>query len=171
VALPAGGKLLQGVEAEISFAYDLRTIKSVYGMISDKVYLSIDGRRCEQPITTAAIVVDNFSGQDRAGAAECEIAPAFHNFGRVKAGQALSKEITISNAGKSPLIIRAVSTRKGSATSLKAGTVIEAGKSLQFTVSLSAEGGTGVKTGGITIIVNEPNYPMREVRVAAEIEK
>ncbi len=161
--------LAAGERAAVTITYDLRGAEPIYGTISGMVYLSIDGRRCELPITVSAIAVDNFDGQDPALAAKCAITPAFHNFGKVTAGQTVSKEIVMTNQGKSPLVIRNVSARRGMSTSLKEGTEIAAGGIAQFTVSLDATGNYGIITGGITIIVNEPEHPMREVRLAAEI--
>jgi hypothetical protein len=113
--------------------------------------------------------VDDFGGQDPSLAAGCAIAPAFHNFGTVKSGQTAEGRVTISNTGKSPLVIRSVASRRGASTSLKEGTVIAPGGSGVFAVSLDTTEGYGLITGGITIIVNEPEHPMREIRLAVEI--
>lgn len=166
VAVP--GKLSAGERGSITLTYDLRRLKSLYGMISDQVYLTVDGLRRELPVNVSAIVVDDFGGQDPALGAGCVITPTYYNFGAVKAGDPASGTMTISNPGKSPLIIRSVDARRGAATSLKEGTVIAPGKSGEFTVSLDTTGGR-LKTGRIIIIVNEQQHPMREIRLNARI--
>ncbi len=165
----APAQILAGGQSSVTLTWDLRGGEPLYGVVSEMVYLSIDGRRCELPITASAIVTDDFGKQDAAAHPECVITPAFHNFGEVKAGQTASCEIIISNPGSAPLIVRSVTPRGGAGTSLREGDMILPGGRTIYNVWLETSGGHGIKTGGITIIVNEPEHPMREIRLAAEV--
>ncbi len=50
------GELPAGETVTITVTYDLRGAKPVSGIISDRVYLSVDGRRCELSVNVSAIV-------------------------------------------------------------------------------------------------------------------
>lgn len=155
-----------------TFTYDLSaTPQPVYGMISDIVSFAVNGRVPEMTVSAHAVAVEDFSGMDPRYIPSCYINPVFHNFGKIGTRETVSREIVISNTGTGPLIIRSVTPRANTQSDLAAGTEIAPGKSHRFTVSMKLQGGGGVKTGGITLVTNDPDRPLRDIRLAAEAEK
>lgn len=159
-----------GEKALMTVTYDLRAAGSVYGMVSERIFLIVNGRQSNLPVNVNAIVVDDFSGVDKTIAPKLSMDPVFHSFSDVARGENISKEVTISNTGRTPLIIRSVSARKNTESDLKEGTVIMPGGNITVTVTLAVpKDAYGVISGGITIISNDPERPMREFRTAAEV--
>lgn len=157
-------------KAFMTVTYDLRAAGSVYGMVSDRIILTINGKRSNLPVNANAIITDDFSGIDKETAPIMVLDPAYHSFGRITRDEKLSREITISNTGATPLIIRNVSARKNTGSDLKEGAVIKPGESITTTITMTVSKDTyGIISGGITIISNDPEKPMRELRIAAEV--
>lgn len=157
-------------KATITLTYDL-SAKTKYGLLSDQLRLKVNGKAALLPINTDGTGVDDLSKMSKKTAPLMLLSSGFVNFGKSKAGSPLNKTITITNTGASPLIIRNVQCRANSRTSLKEGDQIEAGKSMEMTVSLVPEAGeTGSVFGSIVIISNDPDRPMREIRINANIE-
>jgi len=177
---PAGTGLLKvrvpdilkpGERALATVTYDLSGTNSLYGMISDRVYFTVNGKQVNLPVNANAIVVDDFSTTDPDTAPKLSLDPIFHNFGKAAKGETLSKEIAVTNTGHAPLIIRNVSPGKNIQCDLKEGTVIKADEIVNATVTMTIpKDGRGVISGRVIIISNDPERPMREFRTAAEIQ-
>lgn len=164
------GSVASGEVISATFTYNLTGPTPVYGILTDRVFLTINGKKSDLPISCTAIAVDDFSYLDRSEAPVCSIEPAIYNFGTVKQGKDLSAKITITNKGNDPLIIRNVDSRRNARCDLKSGTVIEAGREIIFNAGMTAEGIYGIATSSIVLIVNDPERPMREIKLAAEIK-
>ncbi len=161
-----------GEKSLMTVTYDLRAADPVYGMVSDRIFLIINGRQSNLPVNVNAIVVDDFSRVDKETAPKLLMDPVFHNFGETGVGERLSKEIIITNAGSTPLIIRSVSARRNTESDLKEGAVIKPGGNITVTISMTVpKDAYGVISGGIAIISNDPERPMREFRAAAEVRE
>ena len=79
--------------------------------------------------------------------------------------------LTLHNRGTSELVIRAVECGKGLSTSLTAESRLQPNESLACTVSFDpAEADYGTVTAWLVLITNDPNRPMRRVRVTATVE-
>ena len=157
-------------KATITLTYDLSE-RTKYGMLSDQFRLKVNGKSALLPINTDGTGVDDLSKMSKKTAPLMLLSSGFVNFGKSKIGAPLNKTITITNTGASPLIIRNVQCRSNSRTTLKEGDQIEAGASLDMTISLTPETGeTGSVFGSIVIISNDPDRPMREIRINANIE-
>lgn len=168
----APASLEPGGKGSVTMTYDLSgSVTPVYGMISDRIYLSVDGIISDMAISAYAIAIDDFSDIDPLRIAGCYIDPVFHNFGKLSPGSIMSKEITLSNTGNGPLIIRDASPRSNTTCSLTAGTQIMPGKTIKFTITVTAPETEGIKTAGVTLITNDPERPMREVRAAVDVIK
>ena len=162
-------RICAGCRGEITITYDL-TRTTFYGRYNDRIYLIIGGRRQEIPISTAFTAIDA-PPADLRKAPVVAISPMFYNFGEARAGAQLTKKITLSNEGTAPLIVRWVSSREGISTTLRAGTVVAAGASVEFSITMAMAAGSsdGVTSGAVIIITNDPERPVREVRLAATL--
>ena len=162
--------LAPGEKAMINLTYDLSGSSNVYGMLTHRLYLNVNGKISELPLTLNGIATDKFEPEDIPTAAHCEISPAYRHFGDVEQGTTLECRVEIANTGKSTLIIRDVTTRKNTECPLARGTKIAPGKSISTTIRVRVGNDSyGMVTGGISFVVNDPARPYREVRVAADV--
>lgn len=166
----APASIAPGERSTITLTYDLSPQTPTYGMLSDRIRLSVNGKASDMVISAHAIAIEDFS-ETGIKTPEVHISPVFHNFGKAKQGNVLTKEITISNTGTAPLIIRSVSMRNGTECSLQAGTTVDPGKEIKISVSINTKKANGIITGGVTLITNDPERPMRDIRIAAEVVK
>lgn len=167
-AVPA--RLAAGEKGIITLTYDLSGSNLNYGMLTRKLYLKVNGTTSELPLTLNGIAVDHFSPKDTAVAAHCEITPVYRHFGDVKPGTVLECSVEIKNTGRSKLIIRDVAARKNTEYSLATGTEIAPGKSISVMVRVrTGNNSYGLVTGGISLVVNDPARPYREIRFAADV--
>lgn len=140
-----------------------------YGLLRDRFRLTFNGVEATEEIVTTAIGVDDMKPSRRAPKAE--ITPIYHNFQEVKVGELCSVEVTITNSGKEDLVIRSVAPREFCTIDLREGEVIPRGESITRVMTLRAEYvGYGTLYGGVMIVLNDPERPVRELRVAAEVQ-
>lgn len=167
--IAAPERLAPGEKGLVTFTYDLTEGGEAYGLLTDRVLVSVDGEQAGLPFTANAIAVDDFSGMDAARAARCEVSPMNRDFGDVQPGSVLEVEVVLSNVGQSDLIIRSVSLRRDTSCPLEPGTVIAPGAALSVPVTLTvSEEAYGRVAGGMSFVVNDPMRPFREVRLGAE---
>ena len=167
-AVPA--RLAAGEKGIITLTCDLSGSNLNYGMLTRKLYLKVNGTTSELPLTLNGIAVDHFSPKDTAVAAHCEITPVYRHFGDVKPGTVLECSVEIKNTGRSKLIIRDVAARKNTEYSLATGTEIAPGESISVMVRVrTGNNSFGLVTGGISLVVNDPARPYREIRFAADV--
>ena len=171
-AVPA--RLAAGEKSMITLTYDLSGSSTgknnIYGMLTHKLYLKVNGKISELPLSLNGIAIDHFEPKDTASAAHCEITPVYRHFGDVEQGTILECSVEIKNTGRSKLIIRDVTARKNTEYSLAKGTEIAPGKSISITLRLrTGKDSYGLVTGGITFVVNDPARPYREIRLAADV--
>ena len=142
-----------------------------YGLLRDRIELLVDGERTGREITTTAVGIDNFAKEkSNAPRPKAEIEPIFHDFGSARKGSRLSVEVTIRNSGSAPLVVRSVVPRSGTTIGLSGGEVIASGESrvVELTYTVPIEGYDTVY-GGAMIVENDPLRPVRELRVAANV--
>ncbi|MDR0510481.1 MAG: DUF1573 domain-containing protein [Rikenellaceae bacterium] len=170
LSITAPQQLAPGTRGEITVTYDLSG-GPAWGRMSDDIYLWLNGIKVENPIMTAAVGVDAFGGIAADAAPRAKLPSLFHHFGEAAAGKTLVKEFTLSNEGKSPLTVRDVQCGGKASTSLKAETQIAAGKEITFKVMLSTNDTANGRTAGtVTIILNDPAKPLRELRVVSNVK-
>ena len=168
----ASAEVKPGGKAPLTLTYNLKS-GNLWGMLSDKFFITVNGEKCNIPFVVTGIATDDFSGMTReefAVAPRAALQSQFYHFGDVKKGVERSREFVMTNQGEKPLIIRNVSGNGNISTDLKEGTVIEPGGQKSFTVTLNTEGATSGKyMRSLVIILNDPQRPMREIRLAATI--
>lgn len=161
-------KINPGEEAVITFTYDLSSDREIYGTLYDKIYLTINDRKSSVGISANAMATDNFSDTDISKAPKIHISEEFINFGEIAIGSTASKDVKIYNKGKMPLTIRSISSRRGTTTGLQEGTVILPGKKICVSVSMTPKSEYGTAYGGVTLVTNDPDNPVAEIRCVAE---
>ncbi len=159
-----------GEQGELELTLEVPTSSSTYGTIRDQFEVVIDGKPTGIPFTVEALVVDSPDeaigerGSARAATdtqtvriGECRIDSGVH-----------SGEFELLNRGEEELVVRAVECTAGIGCSLKAGTRIAAGKGVRVKALFDTGAfDYGASVGRITMVVNDPEHPVRRVRVSA----
>ena len=85
-------------------------------------------------------------------------------------GEEKTKNFTVTNTGRLPLIVRYVHPDEHMSVTLKQGTVILPGGSVTFSGTLRTEGARSGRFMGTTVIIlNDPQRPMRELRLTGNV--
>ncbi len=164
--------LCAGCRGEFVVTCDL-TKTTLWGMISQNLRVTVDGKTAKQPIAVSAIGVDdmpNIGKEPTYPAPAARLNSQFQNFGDAREGETLRTVFTLSNDGEAPLEIRAVQPGEGVKCSLRAGSRVAAGKSVDFYVEWKVPATKNRLTRSIVIIVNDPMRPMREIRLTANVK-
>lgn len=156
----------------LTITYDLRNA-DVWGRVENEFDITVNGRRCDMKFSSTGIAADDFSAispEQSVMSPKAVFVNQYHNFGNVKAGSANRRSFTFVNDGGSPLVVRYVKCGDGVTTTLRAGTTVPAGGELNFDTTLTiGNDAKGKVNGDITIIFNDPDRPLREIRLAATI--
>lgn len=160
-----------GCRGNITLTYDLSGGQARYGMISDIVKISVDGKESGHPVFTSMIGIDDFSGQNVSTGPKLFLDSQIYNFGEVRSRTLpYVHRMTASNQGKETLYIRSVASKTGCRTTLREGMSIPPGASLPFELLLySGTYGPGEVFESLILITNDPLRPVREIRVTAKI--
>ncbi|MDR0511061.1 MAG: DUF1573 domain-containing protein [Rikenellaceae bacterium] len=162
--------LCAGCRGELTFTCDL-TGKQAWGALSDETWLYVNGRRAPDPVRSVAVGVDDFGRVDGETAPAAKFAPFYHNFGEAGRDAPLVKEMTLSNDGKTTLVVRHVKCEDKITTSLVAGTKVEPGKAHTFTMTISPDkSDMGRIAGNMTVIINDPKHPRQDLRLVVNIK-
>ncbi len=170
LSVTAPRTLHPGARGEITVTYDLSET-SFYGRQTDRIIPVIDGVRQNLVLSATFTAIDRRDGVAPDEGPEIVISPMFHHFGDAGRTDKLSRKVRLTNEGRQPLIIRWVNTKPFVAAGLKAGTVVEPGAGIEFTVALDpSELDGGLNTGSVTVISNDPLRPVREIRFAVNVK-
>ena len=164
--LPPGGK---GV---MTLSYDLREA-DLWGRLNDEFHLVINGTPAKTRFSATGIATEDFSSlsqQELDQAAKAIFSSQYYHFGNLKAGSIRKREFTITNSGNQPLRIQYLKQGPHTTVTLHEGMTLNPGQRITFTATLNT---TGVESGrfmdNTVIILNDPQRPMREIRLAATI--
>lgn len=162
-------------KGQILFTLGLEGRRDVWGNFSDLVRLTADGTELALPLRVRGTVTDNFAdlyrGRDMARAPRSAMRSQFCHFGKVKAsGGTLTHTFEIANEGDEDLVIRkAEPDRDRIAYSLDKTVVPKGGKAV-LKLTLDPQGASGRISRKVTLVLNDPLRPVREVRVVADVQ-
>lgn len=143
----------------------------MYGKQVYRVIPVVDGIQQSPGITVTIIATDDFSRINKAEAPSAVFSAAFYNFGTVKPGAKPTHTFTLTNEGKTDLVIRSIEPQAGISVDVIKGVKIEPGKTAEIKCTLNTSGAKkGTFTRVVSIITNDPGRPMRELRLAASVE-
>ncbi len=170
LAVDAPDTICAGCKGTITFTYQLDRTPRSYGTMSDVFTVSLNGTPSNNRFTATAIGTDDFSETDLGQAPRAQLDESFHNFEEIRRGQTYTHTFTLSNTGAQPLAIRRIVLRNGLETSLKEGTTVPPGGSIDFSVGLrTAAYNPGRLFETLSFIVNDPRKPLRDIRLTAII--
>lgn len=162
-----------GQRAQIDLAYAMSADNPRYGTLRDALEVVVDGRSRGTMIVAHGIWVDAppAPGAD-SRLAKAEFSENFIKFGPIRSNDGLHRRyFTLANTGRADLNVRAVECEGGVGVSLSPGRRIAPGDAVRVEVSLNpAQHPYGVLSTHLVIVTNDPERPMRRIRVTAIIE-
>lgn len=162
-----------GERGEINFAYTLPAGSPRYGTLRDALTIHIDGRRSETVLVAHAIGVDDPTAMNKAVAPQARPEPSIVKFGPVKHSAPIQcRTFVLANPGGSDLIVRAVENNGHITSTLEPGCTIPPGghRTVELLLDPSAQD-YGIMTDHLLIVTNDPERPMRRLRITAIIEE
>lgn len=164
--IPAKGR------GKLIVTYDAATADT-YGFASHRIYLTLNGSNdYKNSVGVSATIEEDFSNlttTQLANAPVAEFSEKTHDFGDIRQGDKKEFTFTLSNAGKSDLIIRNVRSSCGCTAVAPATKVIAAGKSAPIKVTFDSRGKRGRQSKTITVITNDPKNPTTLLRISSNI--
>ncbi len=166
--------LAPGEEATINFGYSLPSGCNIYGTLSDKAYLTIDGVAAQYPLIVGGVAID--SRNDYADNVEPSIAVSknFIKFGALNStSPTQSQGLFIENTGEEPLIIRALELERESfSVRIDGASTIAKGEKRFLTIEAHpSKLPYGAVVDKLRIVSNDPTHPMTTIRISAVVER
>ena len=160
-------------EAEIDFGYMLDAASSLYGTLRDVLSVEVNGKTGKSPLVISAIAIDPRDKFDENEPPKAQLSENFIKFGVLNnTSRTVSHRITISNNGLSPLRIRKIESENGLTEGVVDKSSIDSDKEATLTVTLKTEGAMpGAITDRLRIVTNDPQSPVRTIKVTAIIER
>ena len=168
-----GAELKANEEGVLVFLYDAAK-RGTFGDVSDVI--TIQTNDSIQPVKSIFYDVNIQEDFSKLNQKKLEKAPKISvdntvvDFGKVKTQESATKSITITNTGKSKLIIHNIQSPASNIVPATTNAVIEAGKSMILEVKFNAEK-AGKNTGFLKIISNDPAQDILSINVEAEMTK
>ncbi len=146
---------------------------ALYGILTDSVFLAVDNT-APLKVDLTAILEEDFSRLTEADRAKAPVVRTDGDrvdFGRIERnGGLVSRTFTISNDGKSDLLLRRVYTIDPGVTIKTSSDKIKKGKHATVTVTVDPAKLPGdILNARIQIIANDPEMPITIVRAVGEI--
>ena len=166
------GVVRPGEKAELVLTYRPDSTLSDVGFQRDTFSLAVAGQFESIPVDAQVAVVEVFPGQDKhVPVPGLSISNSYLNLHDIPADSPdRTLPYTVRNIGKAPLTIRSVDCPDGISCSLRQGTVVEPGRTVQFvlTVRFSAfPEGKFFET--VRVLSNDPARPVKSLLLAARI--
>lgn len=148
--------------------------KNDWGFLIDRVDVAINGVPVQDTyLTISATVEEDFSKLtpdqlDKAPVARFD--ESVYDFGSMKQNASVEHDFVFTNAGKSDLIIRKVTSSCGCTAVQPKDNVIKPGTSSSVKAIFSSGNRSGKQSKAITIITNDPKQPQIILRVTGNVE-
>ena len=152
--------------ANIRITFDAKR-KNQYGFTSENIELKTDDTEAtEKSFSVYATTEEYFpklSDKELADAPVLALQANMINFGVVKAGVVLSREIKITNTGKKELIIRHAQSNCSCLTITPGRRTLKAGEETFVKITLDTSGRTGPQNKSVTIYSTDPQNPVQRI--------
>lgn len=145
-----------------------------WGFVFDNLFLATDDPdKPMKRINISADVRERFpTGRSaRAALANLVLDKAQHDFGKVVAGDLPTTTFELRNTGRSPLLLRKVSTPCSCLEVKTSRDSIPPGESAQLQVTFNTRGRVGQEEKEIILIANDPDQPQRSLLIRAKIAR
>lgn len=166
--------LLQpGERSAINFRYEIPTEDPRYGSIRDVRAIHINGKASEKVLLIHGIAVDAATKTEKEAPPKAEISENILKFGAIKHdAKPHSLPLTLRNTGSSELILRAVECAAPCQASFPIGQRLAPGEQLEGQITLHPRAEDyGFVTGELLVVTNDPERPLRRIRIHAVVEE
>ncbi len=170
----APATLAPNERADINFGYRMPETCGKYGRLTDILKMEINGESSELPLIINAMAIDSRDSFVDTEEPRIVLSENFIKFGTLKGGiRSAEHTVELSNDGASALAVRAVESERGIADGIfEQAHEIPAGGSVRLRVRFTApEDSFGAVTDRLTIISNDPQTPVRTLKVSAIVER
>jgi hypothetical protein len=154
--------LQPGQKGVLEGEYDAK-LKNDWGFLVDRVDIQLDGQfAAANRLTVSATIEEDFgsmTAEQKANAPKIGFDVNTFDFNQIEQGEKAEYTFTISNSGKSDLIIRKVSASCGCTAVNPEDDVVKSGESTTMKVVFNSAGTMGKQNKTITIISNDPLHP------------
>lgn len=159
-------------QGKLIVTYDAKAANT-YGFASHRIYLSLDGSKdYKSSVGVSATIEEDFSSLTPEQLANAPIAvfnEKTHDFGAMKQGDKKTFTFSLTNSGKSDLLIRNVRSSCGCTAVAPAKKIIAAGETAPIKVTFDSRGKRGRQSKSITVITNDPKTPTTTLRISSNI--
>jgi hypothetical protein len=164
--------LAAGERSAINFCYEIPTEAPRYGTVRDTFSVIVADRTSEKVLLTHGIAVDRPTKRVKEQPPMVDLSENMLKFGAVKRSAGVQRRrLTLYNRGASALIVRAVECDKTLSASLQPMSCVPQGSELVCEVMFDpSQADYGFVTAWLVLVTNDPNRPMRRVRVTAIVE-
>ncbi len=160
-------------KAVVNFTFDA-TKKKDFGFVSDRVMVIIDNKRdSKNKITVSADIQEDFSKLTKAqldATPKAGFNSTIHDLGLINSGEKKTFSFTLTNNGKTDLIVRKISSNCGCTVAKLQSMTIKPGQSTKIDVNFDAKGLTGKQNKTITVITNDPQNSTTILRIKGDIK-
>jgi hypothetical protein len=164
--IPAKGR------GKLLVTYDTKAANS-YGFASHRIYLSLNGSQdYKSSVGVSATIEEDFSDLTPEQLANAPVAvfdPTTHDFGEMNQGDKKEYTFSLTNSGKSDLLIRNVRSSCGCTAVAPSKKVIASGETAPIKVTFDSRGKRGRQSKSITVITNDPKTPTTTLRISSNI--
>lgn len=164
--IPAKGK------GKLIVTYNAKEANT-FGFASHRIYLSLDGSKdYKSSVGVSCTISEDFgsmSAEELANAPVVKFNESSHDFGEMKQGDKKDYTFTITNEGKSDLIIRRVRSSCGCTAVAPAKKVIAGGETAPVKVTFDSRGKRGRQSKSVTVITNDPKTPTTTLRITSNV--
>ncbi|MCS7297037.1 MAG: DUF1573 domain-containing protein [Bacteroidia bacterium] len=132
-----------------------------------------DSIESEKPFYVTANVEEYFgelTEEELQNAPKAEFDATEYNYGKIKAGEKVTHEFRLTNAGKKPLLIRKVKASCGCTAANPDKSELKPGESTTIKVTFDSTGRSGKDSKSVTVITNDPRRPVTNLIIQGEIE-
>lgn len=165
------GAILPEKEEIIVYKYDASK-RNEFGTINDHIILKTnDSLESNKVVSFNVTIREDFNKVNRAKAPKATFESNNITIGDIQPNQSKDIELTISNEGKNPLIIRKIVSSSGSMRSTLKTVTVESGKSATIPFTYKAPGRNGAQKGAIEIITNDPDNDVIIFNYNANVKK
>ena len=170
--LEAPERLAPGERATLELCYLVPADAPHYGTLSDAFEVVVSGRSAGTKLVAHAIAVDDPAALGEGPAPAAQLSTNLLKFGTVKhSSESERQRFRLTNTGAGELLVRAVESRGRVECSLRGGERLAPGASLTVEVTIRpGEADYGPLLDRLSIITNDPEHPMRQLRVSAVVE-
>ncbi|MBQ8863596.1 MAG: DUF1573 domain-containing protein [Rikenellaceae bacterium] len=171
VTLPE--RIAPGERGQITLTYDLTIENKLYGNVVDKFTIESAGKHSAFPIYVAVIAVEDMTTADIETAPVARFSKRLCDWGVVAPDcGVLHQTVTLTNNGDEKLIVRWVEQKDtGILVTLRPGTIVPAGGSTTFEVTLDTEHYPMAEIyDAVGIVTNDPIQPYRQIKAQARRE-